>query len=603
MTQGYGHVALVMFQRALRDNDAMSSPSSGPAQDHLSSATTARTTTPSPRPFGLLDVPGALLFFLDEDRRRYLWFSAVLLAVQFYALLPPYLIGRVADFLLQHKASESLEPLYWTVATLGIAHAVVAMVRLSTKRVIGRMSIDARYRAKVWGFERLLDFSLAWHQQESTGNKAQRVLTGAEAVREWSADLMNNLFVALAAFFGALIACVWLWPASVIFFIYYVGGLALLEWCFYRRVSRLSDIINASQENASGSFVESATNILSVKAMGAAGGLTGKVAEREALARDFAYQRLRLTNSKWMTFQLHTALAWALYILGVAWAVLDGRLSVGMVLTYAAYFNTLREASMDMTDKVQTMIERTSNLGRLMPVFASRAPTGGSAPFPADWDAIRWQGVRFAYPGGATLGPIDLTLRRGEKLGVAGLSGSGKSTLVKLLLGLYPVSSGRLTVGETDLAQIRHDALVGQVAVVLQETELFNLSLRENITLSRDVDDADFARACRIACLHELIARLPQGVETLVGEKGHVLSGGERQRVGIARAVLRDAPILLLDEATSALDAATESQVLAALMAEHAGGRTVLVVAHRQSAFEQVDRRVAVGPGCVVAAA
>ena len=92
-------------------------------------------------------------------------------------------------------------------------------------------------------------------------------------------------------------------------------------------------------------------------------------------------------------------------------------------------------------------------------------------------------------------------------------------------------------------------------------------------------------------------------METLVGEKGHVLSGGERQRVGIARAVLRDAPILLLDEATSALDAATESQVLAALMAEHAGGRTVLVVAHRQSAFEQVDRRVEVGPGCVVAVA
>ena len=555
---------------------------------------------PPARTFGLLDVPRALLFFLAEDRRRYLWFSAVLLAVQFYALLPPYLIGRVADILLQHRAGESLAPMLWTIAALGMAHAVVAVVRLSTKRVIGRMSIEARYRAKVWGFERLLDFSLSWHQQESTGNKAQRVLTGAEAVREWSSDLMNHVFTASAAFLGALLACVWLWPASVLFFVYYVGGLALLEWYFYRRVARLSDVINASQENASGSFVESAANILSVKALGAAGGLTGKVAEREALARDFAYQRLRLTNSKWMTFQLHTALAWALYILGVAMAALDGRLSVGMVLTYAAYFNTLREASMDMTDKVQTMIERTSNLGRLMPLFGVQAPTGGSAPFPARWDAIRWQGVRFAYPGGGTLGPIELSLRRGERLGVAGASGSGKSTLVKLLLGLYPVSGGRLTIGDTDLAEIRHEALIGEMAVVLQETELFNLSLRENITLSREVAEADFERACRIACLDELIARLPDGVETLVGEKGHVLSGGERQRVGIARAVLRDAPILLLDEATSALDAATESRVLSALMAEHAGGRTVLVVAHRPSAFEHVDRQVEVTAGCRV---
>jgi len=554
---------------------------------------------PTPR-FGLLDVPRALLFFLGEDRRRYLAFSAVLLAVQFYALLPPYLIGRVADFLLQHHAGESLAPLYWTVATLSIAHAVVAMIRLSTKRVIGRISIDARYRAKVWGFERLLDFSLTWHQQESTGNKAQRVLTGAEAVREWSADLMNNLFVALAAFFGALVACMWLWPASVVFFVYYVGGLALLEWTFYRRVARLSDIINASQENASGSFVESATNILSVKAMGAASGMTGKVAEREALARDFAYQRLRLTNSKWMTFQLHTALAWALYILGVAWAVLDGRLSVGMVLTYAAYFNTLREASMDMTDKVQTMIERTSNLGRLMPVFETRAPTGGSTPFPAEWDAIRWQGVRFAYPGGGTLGPIDLTLERGEKLGVAGPSGSGKSTLVGLLPRFHDPTAGAVLLDGVDLREYRRADLRRQISLVSQEIILFDDSIRRNIAFNLAPPDSPAVEAAaQAAYVMEFAAELPQGLDTPIGERGALLSGGQRQRVSIARALLKDAPVLVLDEATSALDNESERRIQAALAALKRD-RTTLVIAHRLSTIEQADLIVVLQEGRVV---
>ncbi len=224
----------------------------------------------APPVFRLTDVPRAIAFFLDRDRRRYLFFVCVLGVVQFYPMLPPYLIGRVADFLLGWQRGDSLTPLYALVGTLGVAHACVALVRLSTKRVIGRMAIDARMRAKVWGFERLLDFSLAWHQKESTGNKAQRVITGADAVRDWTSDLVNALLTASGAFFGALIACMLLHPATALFFLYYCGVLGFIEWYFYRRIARLSDQINASMENASGSFVESAANILSVKAMNAA---------------------------------------------------------------------------------------------------------------------------------------------------------------------------------------------------------------------------------------------------------------------------------------------------------------------------------------------
>lgn len=134
---------------------------------------------------------------------------------------------------------------------------------------------------------------------------------------------------------------------------------------------------------------------------------------------------------------------------------------------------------------------------------------------------------------------------------------------------------------------------------MLQETELFNFSLLENITMMRDVSPALLQRSCEIACLTDVIAHLPDGLDTVVGERGYSLSGGERQRVGIARALCRNAPILLLDEATSALDSATEQIVMERLTAEH-NGRTMLIVAHRISTLKDADKIVVFDQGRVV---
>src|SRR5262249_3678652 len=141
---------------------------------------------------------------------------------------------------------------------------------------------------------------------------------------------------------------------------------------------------------------------------------------------------------------------------------------------------------------------------------------------------------------------------------------------------------------------------ISNIAVVLQETELFNFSLRENITMMRDAPPELLQRSCEIACLNEIIARLPDGLDTVVGERGYSLSGGERQRVGIARAICRNAPILLLDEATSALDSATEQMVMERLMAEHSSNRTMLIVAHRISTLKDADRIVVFDEGRLV---
>src|SRR5689334_7631414 len=219
--------------------------------------------------FSFYDVPRALWYFLGPERWSFLGYCGILLTVLCYALVPPYIVGLAANFLLAYlkadaAARPSLSRIYWLAGVLSVSYATVAMIRLSSKRMLGRISLNARYRAKVWGFERLLDSSLSWHQRESTGNKAQRVLTGADAVGEWTRDVVVNFLSTVAIFTGSLIASLRLHPAFIFFFIYYLGVLIGTELLFDRKVDRLSDRINKSLEHASGGFVESASNILSV---------------------------------------------------------------------------------------------------------------------------------------------------------------------------------------------------------------------------------------------------------------------------------------------------------------------------------------------------
>src|SRR5215475_9651654 len=324
--------------------------------------------------FSFFDLPSALWYFLGLERWSFLVFSGILLVVLCYTLVPPYIVGLMTNFLIGYvkadaAARPSISPLFRLAGILSGSYAVVALIRLSSKRMLGRISLNARCRAKVSGFERLLDSSLSWHQQESTGNKAQRLLTGAEAVREWTGDIIIDFLNAVAVFGGSLIAGILLHPAFILFFMYYIGVLVATERYFDRRIDRLSDRINQSLENASGGFVESASNILSVKALGATDSMTSNLAQREELARRLSYERLRLANTKWMCYQIHNGLSWGIYILAVATMVIQGKLLPGFFLTYVTYFDKLREAATEFTDRFQVLIERKSNLGRMIAIF------------------------------------------------------------------------------------------------------------------------------------------------------------------------------------------------------------------------------------------
>lgn len=558
----------------------------------------AKPDTPQGERFTTVDLIRSIWYFIAEDRARYVLFSCVLMLALSYEFLPPYLIGLIISFLTRWKSGTSLVPLITIIAVLVSSNACIAIARLSSKRRLSDISINARYRAKVWGFENLLGFSLAWHQKESTGNKAQRILTGSESIREWTRDIVNSILPTLVSFTGTVITCLLLSPWFALFFAYYIGIFLMIESWFDRKIIVLSDKINSSIENASGTFVESTSNILSVKALGAENSVAAKVVSREETARVLSKERNHLGISKWMYFQIHNSISWGLFLAAICFAAIKGRIAVEFVLTYSMYFSIMKGNVTQFIEQIQVMIERRSNLCRMMPFFnTTENRKKGTESFPAEWNEIIFDNVNFKYDHKRVLENFNLRIDRNETVGIAGHSGSGKSTLVKILLGLYELESGEVRIGNRKVHDIRFEELTSHVSVVLQETELFNLTVKENITLMRDIDEATFERACRIACVDELLERLPAGMNTVIGEKGYTLSGGERQRIGIARAVCRNADVLLLDEATSALDNATEERVMKGLTREFANNKTVIMIAHRTTTLRDADRIVIIEHG------
>ncbi|MBI4599516.1 ABC transporter ATP-binding protein [Candidatus Uhrbacteria bacterium] len=551
--------------------------------------------------FSWVDLARAYWQLLGERRWKYLFLQTCLTAILFYQVVPPLVVGLMVDFFSTYHVGDSLTLFYVYTVGLGISFVVVSLVRLSIKWITGNYLSEIKYEAKVKGFERLLDHSLMWHFQETAGAKAQRIKNGVDALRDMSYKFNNEILRSATSLVGMIGVFIFLRPAYGLFFLVYTCCFFSILRYFYRRIQHENDLYYTSLEAAGGTYVEGLSNIVTIKTLGAGSDFREHVAQKEQRTKKHEITIRAFVNNLWKSFQAFNGLCYGVFLLIVGADIIAGRITAGALVIFYGYLFTLINNAADIMDTYEIILNAKSGIGRMMSIFwAPSVGASGKKKFPVRWDAITVKDVSFSYgKDTTTISRVSFAVPRTAHVGIVGKTGSGKSTVAKLLAGLYPISEGDYRIGDTPFHDISREEQIHHMTLLLQETEIFNFSLRDNITLMKAVDGTRIEKALEIAQLTSVVASLPDGLDTLVGEKGYHLSGGERQRVGIARALCRDAEILIFDEATSSLDTKTEAAIQEAIERELVG-KTVIIIAHRVSTLQHVDRIYVFDEGKIV---
>jgi ATP-binding cassette subfamily B protein len=382
------------------------------------------------------------------------------------------------------------------------------------------------------------------------------------------------------------------------------GLIGIAIWRLAQKNLPLHDRFATRAAAVNGDLTDVITNVGLVRAFGAAARerqrLAGKIGEEMSAQRDslLSLERLRLFHACCVFVVTAGVLAWSVLL----WQA--GRITTGDVVLTTTLGFTVLHASRDLAMALMDLLQHFAKLGEAVRVLCvpHEMPDAADArPLINLGGSVSFRNVCFSYPSSErTLQDFSLHIPAGQKVGLVGRSGAGKSTVLALLQRLYDPERGHVLIDEQNIADITQDSLRQSIAIVHQDIALFHRSVMENLRYGRSgATEEEVRRAADAAHCSEFINRLPQGFDTVIGERGSKLSGGQRQRLAIARAFLCDAPIIVLDEATSALDTESEQLVQEAL-ARLVKGRTVIAVAHRLSTLDSFDRIIVMERGHII---
>ncbi|HYX27279.1 MAG TPA: ABC transporter ATP-binding protein [Pyrinomonadaceae bacterium] len=446
--------------------------------------------------------------------------------------------------------------------------------------------------------------SLSYHDQKRTGDLISRCTTDIDAVQSLISQVLLGMLVNVMTLVGMMIVMLYLNWAFTVIALMVAPALFFVVYHYTHRIKNASRAMRRQEGEVVSVLEEVLSSIRVVKAF-AREDYEQKRFERES--RESVEKALRARNFKAKLpplVEIIVACGTCLVLWYGARLVLAGSLTSGELLVFLLYLGKMYKPMRELSKMTDTISKADVGWERIREVLENEtqvrdAPGAKSAP--RFKGRIEYDHVRFAYNGnGAVLEDLTLEIEPGQMVALVGPTGAGKTTIVSLLPRFYEINGGRIRIDGTDIRQFKQKSLREQISFVLQETLLFRATVAQNIAYGKpQASQEEIIRAARLANAEEFIVRMPDGYETMIGERGLTLSGGQRQRITIARAIIRNSPILILDEPSAGLDAESEKLVFDALE-NLMEGKTSIVIAHRLATVRRADVIFVIDGGRVV---
>lgn len=511
--------------------------------------------------------------------------------LQLFALVSPLFFQVVIDKVLVHRSLSTLDVLVIGLIVVSLFDTLLGILRnYLFSHTTNRIDVELGARL----FHHLLALPMAWFQARRVGDSVARVRE-LENIRNFITSssltllidlVFTSVFLAVMFAYSPLMTCIVLGS-----FPFYIAISAVATPLFRRR---LEEKFRRGAENQA-FLVESVSGIETLKAMAVEPQMQRRWEEQLAGYVSASFGVTSLGNTASQLVQLVSKVVTAAILYVGARLVIGDALTVGELVAFNIFAGRVSAPVLRLAQVWQDFHQARLSIARLGDILNSAAEpaySAGRAGLPSLEGNVRFEHVAFRYrlDGPEILQDVSFDIPAGQTVGIVGSSGSGKSTFAKLVQRLYVPQGGRVLIDGMDLVMTDPAWLRRQIGIVLQENMLFNRSVRDNIALADPTLPMDrIMEAARLAGAHDFILELPEGYDTVVGERGSTLSGGQRQRIAIARALVTNPRILIFDEATSALDYESE-RIIHDNMKEIAKGRTVLIIAHRLSTVRGADR-------------